>query len=64
MMSFSVYKISVNIKNRLLKVVRSRKLEQNNNIAILESKIIYFCLRSNFREQTTLKTIFEFFSFF
>ena len=27
----------------------------NNNIAILESKIIYFCLRSNFRGSTTLK---------
>ena len=26
----------------------------NNNIAILESKIIYFCLRSNFRGSTTL----------
>ena len=27
----------------------------NNNIAILESKIIYFCVRSNFRECTALK---------
>ena len=27
----------------------------NNNIAILESKIIYFCLRSNFRERNNLK---------
>ena len=26
----------------------------NNNVAILESKIMYFCLRSNFREGTTL----------
>ena len=26
-----------------------------NNIAILESKIIYFCLRSNFCDQTTLR---------
>ena len=25
----------------------------NNNIAILESKVIYFCLRSNFRGSTT-----------
>ena len=29
----------------------------NNNIAILESKIIYFCLRSNFRESTTLNEV-------
>ena len=28
----------------------------NNNIAILESKIIYFCLRPNFRGRTTLIT--------
>ena len=27
----------------------------NNNVAILESKIIYFCLRSNFRGSTTLR---------
>ena len=32
----------------------SFKLPFSNNIAILESKIIYFCLRSNFRERTTL----------
>ena len=31
---------------------------KNNNIAIVESKIIYFCLRSNFRESTTLKAHF------
>ena len=29
----------------------------NNNIAILESKIIYFCSGSNFREWTTLNLI-------
>ena len=32
----------------------SSKIPFNNNIAILESKIIYFCLRSNFRGSTTL----------
>ena len=26
----------------------------NNNIATVKSKIIYFCLRSNFRDRTTL----------
>ena len=30
------------------------KIALNNNIAILESKIIYFCLRSNFCGSTTL----------
>ena len=30
----------------------------NNNIAILKSKIIYFCLSSNFRGWTTLKSFF------
>ena len=29
----------------------------NNNISILESKIIYFCLRSNFRDRTTLRQL-------
>ena len=29
----------------------------NNNIAILENKIIYFCLRPNFRECTTLREL-------
>ena len=30
----------------------SSKLALQNNIAILESKIIYFYLRSNFRDRT------------
>ena len=33
------------------------KLPFNNNIAILESKIIYFCLKSNFPGSTTLNKI-------
>ena len=31
----------------------------NNNIAILESKIIYFCLRSNFCDRTTLMSLIQ-----
>ena len=34
--------------------IYSFKLQINNNIAIFESNIIYFCLRSNFRKRTTL----------
>ena len=33
--------------------------EVSYNIAILESEIIYFCLRSNFREQTTLSSSYQ-----
>ena len=36
-------------------ILFSSKMPFNNNIAILESKIIYFCLRSNFRGSTTLR---------
>ena len=32
----------------------------DKNIAILERKIIYFCLRSNFRERTTLNSSINF----
>ena len=30
----------------------------NNNISVLESKIIYFCLTSNFRGLTTLRNVY------